>query len=32
MVFDSTQILVKHSATYIAAYPGRVKAANGSVR
>jgi cytochrome c-type biogenesis protein CcmE len=32
MVFDSTQILVKHSSTYIAAHPGRVKAADGSVR
>jgi cytochrome c-type biogenesis protein CcmE len=31
-VFDSNQILVKHSATYIAAHPGRVKAPNGSVR
>jgi cytochrome c-type biogenesis protein CcmE len=31
-VFDSNQILVKHTATYIAAHPGRVKAPNGSVR
>lgn len=30
--FDGDQILVKHSATYIAAHPGRVKAANGTVR
>ena len=30
--FDSNQILVKHSATYIAAHPNRVKAPNGSVR
>jgi len=30
--FDSTQILVKHTSTYIAKYPNRVKAPNGSVR
>jgi cytochrome c-type biogenesis protein CcmE len=30
--FDSNQILVKHSANYIAKYPSRVKAKNGSVR
>ncbi|HLN16677.1 MAG TPA: cytochrome c maturation protein CcmE [Acidimicrobiales bacterium] len=30
--FLSNQILVKHSASYIAAHPGRVKAPNGSVR
>jgi cytochrome c-type biogenesis protein CcmE len=30
--FDGTQILVKHSATYIAQHPKRVKAPNGSVR
>ena len=30
--FDGTQILVKHTATYIARYPKRVKAPNGSVR
>jgi cytochrome c-type biogenesis protein CcmE len=30
--FDSNQILVKHSANYIAKYPNRVKAKNGSVR
>ena len=30
--FDGTQILVKHTATYIAKYPKRVKAPNGSVR
>jgi cytochrome c-type biogenesis protein CcmE len=32
MTFDSTQILVKHTSTYIAKYPKRVKAPNGSVR
>jgi cytochrome c-type biogenesis protein CcmE len=31
-LFDSNQILVKHSATYIAAHPGRVKAPNGTTR
>lgn len=30
--FISNSILVKHSANYIAQYPGRVKAPNGSVR
>jgi cytochrome c-type biogenesis protein CcmE len=30
--FDGTQILVKHTATYIAQYPKRVRAPNGSVR
>lgn len=30
--FDSNQIMVKHTATYIAAHPGRVRAPNGSVR
>jgi len=30
--FLSDQILVKHSANYIAQYPSRVKAKNGSVR
>jgi cytochrome c-type biogenesis protein CcmE len=30
--FDGTQILVKHTATYIAQHPKRVKAPNGSVR
>lgn len=30
--FDGTQILVKHTATYIAQHPQRVKAPNGSVR
>jgi cytochrome c-type biogenesis protein CcmE len=30
--FDGTQILVKHTATYIAAHPNRVKAPNGSIR
>jgi cytochrome c-type biogenesis protein CcmE len=32
MTFDGTQILVKHTAAYIAQHPGRVKAPNGSVR
>jgi cytochrome c-type biogenesis protein CcmE len=32
LVFDSNQIMVKHSATYIAKYPTRVHAPNGSVR
>jgi cytochrome c-type biogenesis protein CcmE len=31
-VFFSNQIMVKHSANYIAAHPKRVKAPNGSVR
>jgi cytochrome c-type biogenesis protein CcmE len=31
-VFDATQIIVRHTSTYIANYPGRVKAPNGSVR
>ena len=31
-LFDSTQIMVKHSASYIAANPQRVRAPNGSVR
>lgn len=30
--FVSDQILVKHSASYIAAHPGRVRASNGTVR
>jgi len=30
--FLSNQIMVKHSANYIAAHPGRVKAPNGSSR
>lgn len=30
--FYGTQILVKHSASYIAAHPKRVKAPNGTVR
>ncbi|MHB1088581.1 MAG: cytochrome c maturation protein CcmE domain-containing protein [Acidimicrobiales bacterium] len=30
--FDGTQIMVKHSASYIAAHPSRVKAPNGSSR
>lgn len=30
--FSSDQILVKHSNSYIAAHPGRVRAPNGSVR
>jgi cytochrome c-type biogenesis protein CcmE len=32
LAFLSNQILVKHSATYIAAHPNRVKAKNGTVR
>ncbi len=32
LVFDGSQIMVKHSATYIAEHPGRVRAPNGSVR
>ncbi len=31
-LFVSNQILVKHSNSYIAAHPGRVRAPNGSVR
>ena len=31
-VFVSNQIMVKHSAQYIAAHPGRVTSPNGSVR
>jgi len=31
-LFMSNQIMVKHSANYIAAHPARVKAPNGSVR
>jgi len=31
-VFASDQIMVKHSQSYIAAHPNRVKAANGSTR
>jgi cytochrome c-type biogenesis protein CcmE len=30
--FISNQVLVKHSASYIAGHPGRVTAPNGSVR
>jgi cytochrome c-type biogenesis protein CcmE len=30
--FVATQIIVKHTATYIAAHPNRVKAPNGTVR
>jgi len=30
--FDSNQILVKHSSSYIAAHPNRVTAANGTKR
>lgn len=30
-LFFSTQIMVKHSATYIAAHPTRVRAPNGTV-
>ena len=30
--FDGSQILVKHTSTYIAQHPRRVKAPNGSVR
>lgn len=30
--FDSDQIMVKHSATYIAAHPNRVRASDGSSR
>ena len=31
-LFVSNEIMVKHSANYIAAHPGRVRAPNGSVR
>jgi cytochrome c-type biogenesis protein CcmE len=31
-VFHATQIMVKHTATYIAQHPSRVRARNGSVR
>jgi cytochrome c-type biogenesis protein CcmE len=31
-VFDSNQILVKHSSSYVAAHPNRVTAPNGSKR
>jgi cytochrome c-type biogenesis protein CcmE len=30
--FESNTIMVKHSANYIAQYPGRVRAKNGTVR
>jgi cytochrome c-type biogenesis protein CcmE len=30
--FDGTQLLVKHTSTYIAEHPKRVRAPNGSVR
>lgn len=30
LVFDSNQIMVKHTATYAAAHPGRVRAPGGS--
>jgi cytochrome c-type biogenesis protein CcmE len=32
VVFDAHQIIVKHSANYIAQHPGRVKAPNGTSR
>jgi cytochrome c-type biogenesis protein CcmE len=32
MHFDGSQIMVKHTANYIAAHPSRVKAPNGSTR
>ena len=32
LVFYASQIMVKHTASYIAAHPTRVKAPNGSVR
>lgn len=32
LTFDGSQIMVKHTATYIAQHPSRVKAPNGSVR
>lgn len=31
-VFVSNQVMVKHSANYIAQHPGRVRAPNGSIR
>lgn len=31
-IFDGTEIMVKHTASYIAAHPGRVKAPNGTTR
>jgi cytochrome c-type biogenesis protein CcmE len=31
-LFDSNQILIKHSASYVAQYPGRVRAPDGSTR
>lgn len=31
-VFSSNQIMVKHSATYIASHPNRVRAPNGTTR
>lgn len=31
-LFDCTQILVKHTANYIAAHPSRVRAPNGTTR
>ena len=31
-VFHATQIMVKHTATYIAQHPSRVRARNGTVR
>jgi cytochrome c-type biogenesis protein CcmE len=31
-VFDSNQLLVKHTASYVAAHPNRVRAPNGSTR
>lgn len=32
LVFDGTQIMVKHTATYIAQHPNRVHSPNGSVQ
>ena len=32
LIFDGTQILVKHTASYIAQHPSRVKAPNGTTR
>ena len=32
LIFDGTQILVKHTASYSAQYPNRVRAPNGSHR
>jgi cytochrome c-type biogenesis protein CcmE len=31
-IFDAHQIIVKHTSSYVAKYPKRVKAPNGSVR